>query len=271
MANNSSYETMLDKIISISSNNNPIYLYYIPLVKWAWEQFGWETFVAYVGDETKVSRFVETVIGGDPDLFDAGFNWYLTEKNYPSETVAQVSRMYASQTWPDDHLMMLSDSDMLPLSNYWQPYENTITCYGRDLSDEHQPMCYVAMKKSHWKTVMNGDENPGEQGIWWDLNHWYPKAKNKWTVDQNILTDRITGLHKILVHRGTDKRTGYPIGRVDRSNWHLNHSQLIDAHLPHDILTNDESYKKVVDLLHHVWPNDFSWFQEYHIEFKKLL
>jgi hypothetical protein len=254
----------MDKIVSISSNNNPKYLYYIPLVKWAWEQFGWKTFVSFVGTETKASKFVEDIIDD--------FSWYLTENNYPSETVAQVCRMYASQEWPDDHLMMLSDSDMLPLSNYWQPYENTITCYGRDLSDEHQPMCYVAMKKEHWKTVMNGEENPGEQGIWWDLNHWYPKAKNKWTVDQNILTERITGFQKIQVHRGVDPKTHYPIGRVDRSNWRLDHERLIDCHLPHDVLTNEKSFHKVMELLHHVWPTEnFKWFLDYHKEFKKLL
>lgn len=254
---------MLDRIVSISSDSTPKYLYYLPLVKWAWEQFGWETFITYVGEETKVSRFVENVV----DPID-GFDWYIRSDKYPSATIAQVSRMYASSQWPDDHLMMLSDSDMIPLSSYWEPYENVITCYGRNLSDEHQPMCYTAMRKKLWSEVMDYDN----LFLWGDLDKWYPRASNKWTVDQNILTDKIRPYQRIEVFRDIDKKTGYPSGRVDRSSWSLNHKTMVDCHAPHDILTNDKSFHNVMELLHTVWPSeDFKWMLTYHKEFKKLL
>ena len=75
-----------------------------------------------------------------------------------------------------------------------------------------------------------------------------------------------------LIDREVDKRTGYPIGRVDRSAWTLDHKVFIDAHLPHDILTNEKSYQKVMNLLHHIWPTEnFKWFEEYYRDFKKLI
>lgn len=253
----------MDRIISVSSNNNPTYLYYLPLVKWAWEQFGWETFITYVGEETKVSKFVESVI----DPID-GFDWYIRSDKYPSATIAQVSRMYASSQWPDDHLMMLSDSDMIPLSSYWEPYENVITCYGRNLSDEHQPICYVAMNKKLWAEVMNYDGI----GMWTDLEIWYNKSENKWCTDQNLLTAKIKPFQRIEVHRDIDHKTNYPSGRIDRSSWSLNHKKMIDCHAPHDILTNEKSFHKVMEMLHTIFPlSDFKWYVDFHKEFKKLL
>lgn len=100
-----------------------------------------------------------------------------------------------------------------------------------------------------------------------------PKNSNAWLWDQDIITERLKK-YKIIfrVDRGIDRRTGYPIGRVDRSNWTLDHKTFIDAHLPHDILTNDKSFHNVMQLLHTVWPKeDWKWWLEYTKQFKKLL
>lgn len=253
----------MDKLVSIGVNNVPKYLYYIPLVKWAWEQFGWRTIIFHVGPANKLTHLIDKISEGKV-VFDVR---QLSEWDYPSETVAQVLRFYAySHTCS---FIMLSDSDMIPLSDYWNPHPDNVTCYGRDLSDEHYPCCYVAMSSKNWRNVMGDKINQ----VKFDLKEHYPKAKNKWTTDQNILTEKLSKIEdKILIDRGIDPKTNYPIGRVDRSRWSLNHTQLIDAHLPHDILTNDESYKKVCALLSHVWPTqDFSWYHSYHKEFKKLL
>lgn len=255
----------MDRLISIGVNNNPKYLYYIPLVKWCWEQFGWETFVFFVGNNNKCSDYVERVING--------YGYYIHESQYKSETVAQCSRMYVASVYPEDAFFMLSDADILPLVSYWQPYFDQITCYGRDLSDEHFPMCFVAMDSKRWKSVMDIQIDNSIDDMFRHIALYQPKAKNIWTLDQNILTDRLNKRKdKVLIDRGIDPITHYPIGRVDRSSWTLKHRHLIDCHAPHDILTNDSSFHKVMELLHTVWPKeDFKWFINYHREFKKLL
>lgn len=261
----------MKRYVVLSVNENPKYLYYLPLVMWAWRQFRWDIILFYARQEqTNQLKALEDLIEVTRDHEPFRKKIIKEFHGYKSETIAQASRMYAAHFY--DGFIMTSDADMLPLSNYWTPDEKEITCYGRDLSNEHFPMCYVAMPKHHWITVMNGNENIGLDGLFWDLNHWYPLAKNKWCVDQDILTSRITGFPKKLINRGTDPRTGYPIGRVDRSAWRLDHKQLIDCHLPHDILTNDKSFHNVLNLLHLVWPKeDWTWFINYHKEFKKLL
>jgi hypothetical protein len=256
---------MKDKIISLGVNNNPTYLFYIPLVKWCWEQFGWGNFVFFVGEQTECSRMVEKIIDD--------YDYYLkTDGSFKTETIAQVSRLYAA--WElQDSLIMTSDCDIIPLSNYWTPNKHKITCYGRDLSDEHFPICYLCMDSTSWQEVMKADHYEIELDINNDIHMYAHKAKNIWTLDQDMITERLNQFSgKILIDRGVDKRTGYPIGRVDRSQWTLDHKQYIDAHLPHDILTNEASFKKVMELLHIIWPSeDFKWFVNYYKEFKKLL
>jgi hypothetical protein len=245
------------KYVVISTNEVPKYRFYQPLVEWAWRKLDWGVITFNVGIECGDNR------------------WPVECSGYKSETVAQVSRLYgACVTKPGDYLMT-SDVDMLPLSDYWKPKFDDITCYGRDLTDYHYPICYIGMNHDNWSLVMDLDGPDYDKYISQDLI-FSRQSKNVWCFDQDLITKNINKTwHRdklTLVDRGTDKRTGYPIGRVDRSNWRLDHSVLIDAHLPHDILTSEDSFKKVINLLHTVWPSeDFKWFIQYYKDFKKTL
>jgi hypothetical protein len=259
----------MKKYIVLGVNENPKYLYYLPLVVWAWRYFGWEPITFVTGKLPNVGLIINMPVG-DTKFID-GINGYKTD------TIAQVSRLYATCI---DHFnggdyFMTSDVDMLPLSDYWHFTHPGFTTWGRDLTDYHYPICYIGAGCNEWEGIMNVTHFDYSEMIERDLNDFYPKAKNKWCVDQDIITERLLayGKEKIThINRGTDKRTGYPIGRVDRSNWRLDHETLIDAHLPHDILTNEDSFHKVMNLLHHVWPQqDFNWFVSYHKQFKKLI
>lgn len=251
----------MKKYIVLGVNDNPKYLYYLPLVVWAWKKFGWDVITFYCGKVDFASKLIH-------DFKKYDIRECLKYEKYESSTISQVARLYGACV--TDGLIMTSDVDMLPLSDYWKPGDD-VTTYGRDLTDYHYPICYISMPSMSWIEVMNISSNLYGVHLRRDLR----TQKDMWGLDQDIITENLLayGKDKIThINRGTDKRTGYPVGRVDRSNWHLNHSQLIDAHLPHDILTNDASYKKVCELLAHVWPKeDFTWYKQYHEQFKKLL
>lgn len=257
----------MKRYVVLGVNENPKYLYYLPLVLWAWRKIGWEAITFVVGELPKVGIIINMPM--DTTHFIKPIN------GYKSETIAQVSRLYGARQTPKDTLVMTSDVDMIPLSNYWNPQENVITTYGRDLTDYHYPMCYIAMNERDWYRVMDYYKTDIDHSVDLDLQQAVPKAKNVWCVDQDIITERLLryGKEKIThIDRGTDKRTGYPLGRVDRSAWRLDHQVYIDAHLPHDILTNEKSFHNVMELLHTVWPmEDWKWFINYTKEFKKLL
>lgn len=237
--------------VALAVNENLKYRYFVPLVRWAWKKFGWEPLLFCVGKGYGIGNYI----------------YSLESNGHRSDTVAQVCRLYA---WMNvgGGMVMTSDIDMLPLSDYWHPDPEHITSYGRDLTDYHYPICYIAMTTDNWQMVMRAkDRIPMDDHINRDLKRNF---KNIWTADQDIITENLQPYHVFRVDRGTDKRTGYPIGRVDRSAWRMDHDQFIDAHLPHDMPTNEASFKKVMKLLHHIWPQeDFNWFVKYHIEWKK--
>lgn len=269
----------MKKYVILSVNDNPKYLFHVPLTVWAWRYFGWEPIVFVHASLTQsMFSFIRAF------CFDTGclkFHIRQTMRidGYSDETITQVSRLYgASIPEVAEDYLMTGDIDMIPLSDYWKPDENKLTVYGRDLTDYHYPICYIGMDSEKWKEVMNIDGDDYQYYMQRDLMTM-PHAKGpdkvkRWVTDQDLITEKINNSHFVpeRVDRGTDKRTGYPIGRVDRSHWTLNHDVFIDAHLPHDVLTNDESFKKILALLHHVWPKeDWKWWIEYYREFKKLM
>jgi len=286
------------RYVVLSVNDNPKYGYYLPLLVFAWRALGWDVIILYVGQKnSRTDLIMETFDMLHKSLkpeFQAYYRLVIVGiddvEGYKSETIAQVSRLYACCLSHPSVFLMTSDADMLPLSDYWKIEQRSIfigmngsekhhfdpkpTAWGRDLTDYHYPICYIGMQAKDWIDVMQLDKLDPNEMIRRDLVQ-IPPRNNVWCQDQDIVTQRIIeyGEDKInKVHRGTDIRTGYPLGRVDRSNWHMNHTRFIDCHLPHDILTNDDSFKKVMDLLHRVWPEiNWTWFAQYHKEFKKLV
>ena len=250
------------KHIILSVNDNPKYLYFLPLTCWTWRRLGWNPIIFFCGKMDRARKLI-------PDFDEYNIREVLVYDPFKSSTIAQVARLFGACV--AEGMIMTGDIDMLALSDYWQPNPGGVTCYGRDLTDYHYPICYIAMEDYDWKVVMNIQSNLYGVHLRRDLR----QQKNEWVLDQDIITERLLecGKENIThVSRGTDKRTGYPVGRVDRSHWTLKHDVFIDAHLPHDVLTNEASFKKVLELLHTVWPNeDFKWFIDYHKNFKKLL
>jgi hypothetical protein len=262
----------MQKYVILSSTDDPKYSFHLPLACWAWKRLGWEPIVFYYGDHT-------TELFNLPfrSSFSTAFWWLKPISGFQPATIAQVSRLYGACLGHDDAYLITSDADMIPLSDYWEPDIDKLTVYGRDLTDYHYPICYIGMDVHKWREVMNIDGDDYQYYMQRDLMT-LPQAKSqdkvkRWVVDQDLITERINNSKFVpeRVDRGMYKN-GYPVGRVDRSAWTLDHKQFIDAHLPHDILTNDQSFKKVLELLHTVWPKeDWKWWVTFYKEFKKMM
>lgn len=215
----------MNKYIVISSNQNPDYEFYVPIAKWAWKQFGWETIC----------------------LRPFALN------GFREETITQCIRLYAANYLKGNPLLMTSDADMIPLSDYWNPDPARITTYGHDLTGYvHYPMCYISMTADRWRDVMNltGDmyadmkrdlENSKAKSLLW--SEW-------WQVDQDIIAERLNeqvyadgweigkvhnhwGKHKVMkVDRGVEPGSHLPMGRVDRAGMKWTADAPIDFHAP---------------------------------------
>lgn len=210
------------RTVIISHNNDPMYSFFEPIVKWAWKRFGWDC------------------------------------KCYVTDTVieSQMIRLYAGKDFEPETLLMTSDIDMLPLSDYWKPNHGKITCYGRNLSIEHQPLCYVAMLADQWRTVI---------GDVMDL------SKDHWLFDQDKLTEQLSGVIKTDIQRGISTNSHLPIGRIDRSLWDvtLQQPERIDCHLLRPGYT-DENWPRIMAVIEECLEptlDEIEWLNDYRKEF----
>lgn len=269
----------MKKYIVLSVNDNVDYLYFTPLTCWAWRQFGWEPIVLWQTSYHEKFNGVSHLIYETSNLNHICFIDPI--EGYRSDTITQVSRLYASHVIKEEAYLMTGDIDMIPLSDYWQNRMEVPTVYGHDLTGfGHYPICYIGMPKSLWDFVMSihSDETI-ESHMKRDLDS-LPQAKDPdfykyWFTDQDLITERLKqyGTGKIdFINRGQGSH-GYARGRVDRATngWVLDQPELIDAHLEQQTWQNDEKLKRLFNLIHTVWPKeDFKWFVEYSKEFRKL-
>lgn len=259
--------------VILSVNDDPDYLYHVPLTLWAWRRIGWEPILFYNGRKTTLDRFCPKV--------DFKQVYTLDVPGYRADTITQISRLYAACIFNRGEYLMTSDIDMLPLSDYWQSARG-IQVWGADLTNyKHYPICYIGMHSENWAAVMDlrvdgrisSDYNAL---IKRDLDSM-PEAKSedfekRWYVDQDLITRRLKPFHPTIINRGRYPN-GLARGRVDRGEWSLNHREFIDCHMHRRIHYNEYKYKftETMDLLKKVWPDeDFTWFVEYHNEFRKL-
>lgn len=215
------------KTVILGTNNNPDYINYYPYITMAWNSLGWKTLTFHISDDHKLEH-----------LSDKNNRIVLIapQKIYNDVLLSQVYRIMAHNYISNkNEMIMTSDIDMMPLSDYWRPQNNKITCYGYDLTHRvHYPICYIAANKQLWHKLVP------EQTIE-ELLDKYDCAKSNnfneyWYTDQHIITQRIKQSKDdvIEVDRNFNKY-GLAYGRIDRSawqhTWRLQEAK-IDAHMP---------------------------------------
>ena len=218
----------MNKYVVISTNDNPDYYQYIPFVCKAWNNLGWK--VICFTREKNINL----------DHLEDGYNYFfqlIGESKYRDETLVQVSRLFGAYCF--DGIIMTADGDMMPCTDYWQPNENEITCYGHDLTGYgHYPICYIAMSSKEWKRVMNITDEDLMLQIERLLDKYEQASSDNWEqwwqVDQDIITEKLKKENVNSILRGRESRFGLALGRIDRYNWAetINTENPIDAHMP---------------------------------------
>lgn len=245
----------MDKIVVVSTNNNPDYYFFSPYIKKAWNSYGWKVAVMFT-EGTPVSELHGDYLLALPKI-----------EGLKEATVAQAGRLYAANYLPEDSLIMTSDMDLLPLSDYWHPNINDITVYGHDLTwHSFFPMGYCAMSCKHWKQYMNLTDST-ERDMLRDANDrsvahnpFSDKWEEYWDYDWDLLTTRLSPYKQVITFkdRGQIDIAGATLakGRIDRYNWEVTQNQpepFIDAHCHNTSVRNPErleSFLKVFNKFH---------------------
>lgn len=197
-------------IVLFSSDNNPEYSNFAPLVTEMWEELGFDTYHIQIGQDP----FHEIV-------------------NVETSLQAQIARIYATTMFPD-RICLLTDIDMLPFDKeyFWSKLpknHNEISIYSYDAhAGSRYPMCYLsAYGKSFNKIALND-----EQESWEEFANRLSALNLGWNTDEIYITERIdkSNLTKVMYNRGWTG--GLAHNRLDRSKWREVGDFYIDAHCP---------------------------------------
>ncbi len=234
----------IDRAI-VSSDANPMYLQFWPLVARAWQQLiGVRPTLLLIADDTvEVDESVGDVIRFQPI------------PGVPTATHAQCIRLLAPAYFEDD-VCIISDIDMLPLSKAY--FVNSIKdlpddafvvyrdrAYGNDA--RRFPMCYNVGKGCLYKSIFRFNS---VADIPYIIKKWVEKGFG-WNTDEIILTAYVRQWPQFKENCVLLGHTSMETRRIDRSNWQYNKEKLnskyyIDAHMVRPL---DKYYAQIKELV----------------------
>ena len=215
----------MKKTVILGTNNNHNYIQCYPYVVKSWNSLGWNTLTFHIDAADQHLPAIDDNVSIKID----------NNAQYSDVLLSQVYRLLGHRYVSAD-IIMTSDIDMMPLSDYWKPNINEVNCYGYDLTHfKHFPICYIAANQQTWNTLIP------EKTVT-ELLDKYPCAKSNnfeeyWYTDQHIITERILNcsIKTNRIDRGFN-RLGVANGRIDRGRLQDTLRYLedikIDAHLP---------------------------------------
>lgn len=224
----------IDYVI-ISSDDNPMYKDFYPIVSRRWLDLGIKTYYINITDKDEI---IENEFGiihkiKSLDSFNTGFQ-------------SQVVRLYASNFINGN--IMMSDIDMLPINgDYFNKYvseltdENVIIYSGQPYGNvPYYPMCYVLSHSSNFKKYLDIDISFSEY-----CKMLIDKYGQAWNTDENFMYDKFqSNIDKLVIKTDRDFSR-----RVDRGNWNYDMNNLkkgyyIDSHMlrPYNIYRSQIDY-----------------------------
>ena len=134
----------------VSSNNNPLYLDFWPIVRNAWLRLDITPVLVLIGEHNGITNDNGGIIHRIKEVpnVDSGFQ-------------AQISRMYVPKLYAND-VCITSDIDMLPINynyfhNFEQYNEDQILILSADATDfsGRYPMCYNVAKGEMYNKILD--------------------------------------------------------------------------------------------------------------------
>lgn len=227
---------MIDYVI-ISSDDNPMYKDFYPIVAKRWYDIGYKTYFINITDEDDI---IENEYGIIHKIKSVGF--------MSSGLQSQIARIYCSNFF--DGVMLTSDIDMLPInSEYFIQYnselvDNKVIIYsGQPYGDTpYFPMCYILANTIDFRRYMEIADISFA-----DFCKRLLTYKAAWNTDENYMYDMLSKHFDKLIIKNRDFSR-----RVDRGNWIYNDDLLksgyyIDSHLLRPYLDNKERIDELIN------------------------
>ena len=237
---------MKKPIVIFSSDSNPDYYEFAPLVTQMWEDLGFDTFYIQIGQ----------------DQFPA-------IDGVKTSLQSQISRLYASKLFPD-RIVLITDIDMLPFDqNYFMSKlpkdKNDIVVYSSDAEKiqgygHRYPMCYLSAYGETMSSIALDD--PDE--TWEQFVKRLVSLDYGWNTDELYFTKRIDECPFNVVKYDRGWQNGMAKNRLDRVYWNKNDEvDYIDAHCPRPYSKHKVEIDELKDLVKtnytNIQPFIFNW------------
>ena len=235
----------IDRVI-VSTNDNPNYVDFWPLVAEAWNIIGIKPTLFLISEDFEVDTGVGEVIRVKP------------LESAPTALQAQCIRLIGPTLFPDE-VCLLSDLDMMPLSREYfteqikQVDENKLVVFSSDAYPHGHPcipMCYIAAKGKLYEEVFDVKFDDYADII----QNWY-NMDYGWNTDERILHDKLKSWSKyeeecVNLKRGF--RQGYSAPkRIDRTDMAFIPMKIfeklyVDFHMP-------RPYSKYTEVINYIF------------------
>jgi hypothetical protein len=264
----------------VSTNYDPKYIFFMPIVAWAWQKIGVEVrfMMPFFDIHDKVVRLIMDTLRANKS--NGSVHCFRPPTENHEVTYTQVSRLFAAAdtSIPDDEILITSDIDMAVFQIPPHDPNGAFSIFGADLVPQNQyPMCYLSATAKAWReTFVMG--RTLQDCLDDELSHENCENMrgNLWARDQERSFSYIKPTSPILYNRAYEG-TQFATKRVDRDNGHWyedlinNGKDIVDAHLWRPGYT-EENTEKIIRLLTIMYAEDsFEWVRKYSAEFRKII
>jgi hypothetical protein len=259
----------------ISTTYDDKYLFFLPIVTWAWNKLGVDVICFMPYKNTSGSRFMlvsDTLTKNKAN--GVIYNFDCSENK--EATYAQCSRLFAhTVTTPEDGALIVSDVDMLVFKvPPVDPLKFTI--WGADLVPKDQyPMCYIAAAHETWAASFSKYGDTLQQcldNLLGDIDCENMRG-NYWGKDQQTAFEEISKTAPLLVNRAKDG-TQFATHRIDRDDAFFLERltpDIVDYHAHRPGYT-ESNVEKIISVISFMYPDeDLNWIRTYANEYRKLL
>lgn len=257
----------LNKKVIFSTDDNPVYYFFMPIVSKLWTKMGYHPHVFIVGNENMWMSNVQKQLvlnaslsmGADVTILNSEIVQKSREfDGYNLSAMAQISRL-CSPCWPEaknSDYYLTSDIDMLPLNKNWlnqQELSKSIHLfYANGYDHSRYAICYLGMNVDMWKKVIGIETKNIYVQLMNILNELKRNSpqQQQWSHDETFFFRQIKKfpLYPRMCHMidrkiyknptvagdggGGAIPAFLPIDRLDRSNWLFNGNigNYVDAH-----------------------------------------
>jgi len=256
---------MMPKRIILSSDENPKYIEFWPLVSWAWQKlFGIEVWLALVAPEGRFN-------------LEGNIMRYEPVLGVPTCNQAKVARYHLAASLGDDTLVMTHDLDLLPLQRaymldlLWHRPPGHLLTVGSEVYVGPEAgkftAGYLTLESNHWRQLVNPRQLEWEpfvrsfiglrvfdhkEDISRTVHHENPD-----TFSDESLLRALLKLNPVPLVRLPFGYWPYTVRALDRADWRFDPRKLedgtyVEAHLLRPLSQHQDRIQPLINYLKNV-------------------